>query len=302
MLYMQKDNDVAESLFDNEFLEKLEYLYLVSKKLLTGASRADRRSRKTGSGIEFADFREYVPGDDIRHIDWNLYARLGKLFLRLFEEEEDLYVYLLIDVSASMRLGTPNRLGYALRVAAALAYITLSNLDRVSLLTFSDQVLNRLPPHRGKNNIFKVLRFLENAPEGTTTSLEDSLRTFVHQNSRKGVAIVLTDFFDPKGYEQAFNVLRYYKHETYAIQLIDESEFQTELRGDVELIDHETGETIVTTLTPRLMQAYRDAFEEHCEQVEQFCLKNEITSFRAPIQIPFEDLILDIFRKRGFLS
>lgn len=293
---------MAESLFDSEFLEKLEYLYLVSKKLLSGQNRAERRTRKSGSGIEFADFREYVPGDDIRHIDWNLYARLGKLFLRLFEEEEDLYVYLLLDISPSMRLGANNRLDYARRVAAALAYITLSNLDRVSLITFSGKLDGRLPPHRGKNNIFKVLRFLETLPESQETNLEESLRTFVHQNTRRGVAIVLTDFYDEAGYQKAFNFLRYHKYEIYAIQLVDEAELQTELRGDIELIDHETGEALTTTLTPRLMQAYREAFEQFCEDIEQFCLKSEITLFRAPIQIPFEDLILDIFRKRGFLS
>lgn len=293
---------MAESLFDNEFLEKLEYLYLVSKKLLSGKSKAERRTRKSGSGIEFADFREYVPGDDIRHIDWNLYARLGKLFLRLFEEEEDLYVYLLLDISPSMTLGQPNRLDYGRRVAAALAYITLSNLDRVSLMTFSSKINGRLPPHRGKNNIFKVLRFLEMLPESEETNLEESLKTFVHQSSRRGVAIVLSDFYDRNGYQQALNYLRYYKYEIYAIQLVDESEFQTELRGDIELIDHETGEVLTTTMTPRLMQSYREAFDEFCAELEEFCLKSEMTLFRAPIQIPFEDLILDIFRKRGFLS
>lgn len=293
---------MSESLFDNEFIQKLEYLYLVSKKLLSGKVKAERRSRKIGSGIEFADYREYSEGDDIRHIDWNLYARLEKLFLRLFEEEEDLYVYFLLDTSGSMRMGSPSRLDYARRVAAALAYITLNNLDRVSLFTFSDTIKTRLQPHRGKNNIFKVLQFLDRLPTPSTTQTEDSFQTFVHQNKRRGVAVVISDFFDPHGYEQAFDVLRYHRHEIYAIHIFDETELESGLRGDVELIDRETGLHIETTLSPRLIEAYRQAFDEFCRDLEQFCLKREISLFRTSTKQPFEELILDIFRRGGFLQ
>lgn len=293
---------MSESLFDNEFIKKLEYLYLVSKKLLSGKSKAERRSRKIGSGIEFADYREYAPGDDIRHIDWSLYARLEKLFLRLFEEEEDLYVYILLDISPSMHMGTPSRLTYACRVAAALSYITLNNLDRISLFTFSDNLNTRLPPHRGKNNIFKVLQFLERIPDAEQTNTEESLKNFVHQNKRRGVAIVISDFFDPKGYENAFNFLRFHKYETFAIHLYDESELESAMRGDVELIDQETGQRLVTTLSPRMLKAYRDAFDEFCQDLEQFCLKREVSLFRTSTSQPFEELILDIFRQGGFLQ
>lgn len=292
---------MAKTLFDQDFLEKLEYLLLVSKKILSGQNRAERRSRKIGSGIEFADYREYMPGDDLRHIDWNLYARLQKLFLRLFEEEEDLYIYLLLDISPSMRLGEPSRLDYGLRVAAALSYIALSNLDRVSLYTFGEAIHSRLPPSRGKNNIIKVLRFLESIPDSKLTSTEDSLKSFIHQTTRRGVAVLISDLFDPKGYTQALNLLRYHKYETYVIHLYDERDLDTELRGDVELFDHETGETLVTTLTPKMMDAYRKAFDDFCKEIEQFCLKSEISLFRADVRIPFEDLVLNIFRRGGFL-
>lgn len=293
---------MSGSLFENEFLEKLEYLYLISKKLLSGQNRAERRSRKVGSGIEFADYREYMPGDDLRHIDWTLYARLEKLFLRLFEEEEDLYVYLLIDISPSMRMGSPNRMDYALRVAAALAYITLSNLDRVSLLTFGEKVEGRMPPSRGKPNIFKVLKFLERIPETKGTKMEDSLQAFVHQSKRRGIAVLISDFFDEEGYQQALNYLRYFRYDIFAIQLFDERELNPDVRGDVEIIDHETGESLTTTLSPRLIKAYQEAFEEFCGELESFCVKSEITLFRTSIQVPFEELVLDIFRRGGFLA
>lgn len=291
-----------ESLFSQEFLSKLEYLYLVIKKLLIGNAKAERRSRKIGSGIEFADYREYVPGDDPRHIDWTLYARLEKLFLRLFEEEEDLYVYVLVDISASMRMGSPSRLHYASKVAAALAYITLNNLDRVSVLTFGDKLIGRMPPNRGKKNIMKVLHFLSTLPEAKLTDTKTSLRTFVHQTKRRGVAIVISDFYDEAGYVQAMNYLRYHKYDIYAIQLYDEKELEPSLRGDVELVDHETGQILPATLSPRLVKAYREAFEQFCTDLEEYCRKSEISLFRTSVQVPFEDLILDIFRRRGFLK
>src|SRR5215468_8696574 len=138
-------------LFDEGFLKKLEYLAIVSRKVFAGRLRAERRSRKTGAGIEFADHRDYAPGDDIRYLDWNIYGRMDKLLLRLFEEEEDLHVYLLLDASASMRTGRPPKLEYPKKVTAALSYVALANLDRVSILPFGgDEAREPLPPARGK--------------------------------------------------------------------------------------------------------------------------------------------------------
>lgn len=163
---MAKGNAAGErpsgdgELFDEGFLKKLEYLHIVSRKLFTGRTRAERRSRKVGSGIEFADHRDYAPGDDFRYLDWNIYGRMGKLLLRLFEEEEDLHIYFLLDISDSMAMGAPSKVHYGMRVAAALCYVGLANLDRVSVTTFADGLRDRLPPARGKGRIFKVLDFL----------------------------------------------------------------------------------------------------------------------------------------------
>src|SRR6266498_3983375 len=143
--------------FDEQFLKKLEYLYVVAKKVFVGRLRAERRSRKTGSGVEFADHRNYAAGDDLRYLDWSVYGRLDKLLLRLFEEEEDLHIYLLIDASTSMREN--GKLDYAAAVCAALAYVGLAKLDRVSIVPFGGAERDRLPPSRGKGNIFKVFRF-----------------------------------------------------------------------------------------------------------------------------------------------
>lgn len=132
--------------------------------------------------------------------------------------------------------------------------------------------------------------------------MEDSLQAFVHQSKRRGIAVLLSDFYDEKGYRQALDYLRYFRYDIFAIQLFDERELNPDVRGDVELIDHETGERLTTTLSPRLIKAYQEAFEQYCQELEQYCLQSEITLFRTSIQVPFEDLVLDIFRRGGFLA
>jgi len=139
------------TLFDDEFLKKLEYLNIISKRLFAGQLRAERRTRKRGTGLEFADYRAYVAGDDFRHLDWKAYLRLNRLILKLFEEEEDLPIYFFVDSSQSMSYGDPSKLDYSRRVAAALCYIGLANLDRVNVISFAEGVKAELPPQQGKN-------------------------------------------------------------------------------------------------------------------------------------------------------
>src|SRR5213078_694952 len=171
------------ALFDDRFLKTLEHLHMVSRKVFAGNLRAERRTRKVGSGIEFADHRTYARGDDFRYIDWNLYGRLDKLLLRLFEEEEDLHIYILIDVSDSMAIGAPlPKLHYAMQLGAALTYVGLANLDRVAIIPFSGKVIDRLPPARGKNRIFRVFEFLRTCEIGGQTDLAECMKTFVAQN------------------------------------------------------------------------------------------------------------------------
>jgi len=288
-------------LFDEGFLKKLEYLYIVSKKVFSGRTRAERRTRKVGSGIEFADYRDYVPGDDFRYLDWNIYGRMDKLLLRLFEEEEDLSVYLMLDISDSMLMGTPPKMHYAMQTAAALCYVGLANLDRVSIVTFADGLKDRLPPARGKGRIFKAFDFLRAVTPGGRTQLSASLRSFVHQNKRRGLAVLISDFYDHEGYEDAVNMLRYNRFEPFAIQVIDPAEMRPRLRGDLQLIDCETGEIREITVSPALLQAYVREHERYCEELAEFCTTKQVPLFRAETSIPFDELVLKIFRKGGFL-
>jgi len=293
---------VGEPLFDDEFLKKLEYLFLISKKVFAGKLRANRKTKIVGSGIEFADYRDYTPGDDLRYLDWSLLARTERMLIRLFEEEEDLFVYFLVDASESMRIGRGAKSRYAKRLAAALSYIALRNMDRVSVVPFADKLLDRLPPARGRGQIFKVLRFLERSyDDGQRTDLKTCLRKFVAQNKRRGMAVVVSDFYDLEGVQDAINILRYQKFEPLICHVYDENDLEPALFGDLDLTDCETGERLSVTVTRELLDEYRAAHEALLEEVEQFCRSKSVLYFRAPVQVPFEELILHVFRAGGFL-
>lgn len=294
--------DDRSGLFDDRFLKTLEHLHMVSRKVFSGALRAERRTRKVGSGIEFADHRTYARGDDFRYIDWNLYGRLDKLLLRLFEEEEDLYIYILVDVSDSMSIGTPlPKLHYAMQVGAALSYVGLANLDRVAIIPFADRLIDRLPPSRGKNRIFRVFEFLRQCELGGQTQLAECMKTFVAQNKRRGLAVLVSDFYDPVGFEQGLNTLRYNKFEPFVLQVYDQREADPQLHGDLALVDCETGDTREVTVSKSLLEAYQREHEKYCKELEGYCTRYAMPFFRTHTTIPFDQLVLKIFRSGGFL-
>jgi uncharacterized protein (DUF58 family) len=298
------DPKVADrsGLFDEKFLATLEHLHMVSRKVFSGNLRAERRTRKVGSGIEFADHRTYARGDDFRYIDWNLYGRLDKLLLRLFEEEEDLYIYILVDCSSSMAIGNPlPKMHYAMQVGAALTYVGLANLDRVAILPFADRLLGRMPPARGKNRIFRVFEFLRHCDIGGQTDLAECMKTFVSQNKRRGLAVVISDFYDPQGFEQGINTLRYNKFEPFVLQVYDLREASPHLHGDLALVDCETGDVKEVTVSRSLLEAYKREHEKYCAELESFCTKRAMPFFRTHTSIPFDQLVLKIFRSGGFL-
>lgn len=288
-------------LFDEGFMAKLEYLDIVAKKAFLGAMRGERRSKKLGAGLEFADHRRYSPGDDFKNIDWNVYARMGRLLIRMYEEEEDLYVYVIIDTSKSMALGDSLKFDYGRKLAAALSYITLSNMDRASILPFDTALNSGMRPTRGKAQIFRVFEMLSGLKADGQTNLHEACRSFVHQTKRRGLVVVISDFYDPEGYEAGLNLLRYHKFEPFVIHLTDERELNPKLRGDVMLVDCETGSERAVTLTPRVLAKYRKAYDEWCLELDTFSKKRGLAYFRTPIQVPFDDLMLRIFRAGGFL-
>jgi uncharacterized protein (DUF58 family) len=282
------DDDV----FDDEFQRKLEYLALVSRRVFAGRLRAERRTKKSGNGVEFADHRDYQPGDDFRSLDWNAYQRFDRLLVRLYEEEEDLAIYFILDTSASMAFGERARkLAYAKKIVAALAYVGLANLDRVSIVTTSDRVLERMPETRGKARIFKAFRFLKEVQAEGVTDLADAMKTFVAQNKRRGLAVLVSDLYDPAGFEKGINVLRYNKFDPFVVHVI----------GDVLVYDCETGAEREVTVTSRVLDRFAEAHARYLADIERFCATHQVPYVAARVDVAFDELILRVFRRGGFL-
>ncbi|PRP92641.1 hypothetical protein ENSA5_48230 [Enhygromyxa salina] len=301
----QKTKQVDRSdLFDEEFLRQLELLQVIARRLIRGRQRAERKTRKVGSGLEFADHREYSPGDDIRNVDWGVYARLGQTLVRLFEEDEDLPLRLVVDVSDSMLTKDGQKLIYAQKIAAALAYVGLAGLDRVGLTAFSAKVHETIPAIRGKGRIFRVFEFLKNTQIGGPTDIYGGCKRVAAQSSQPGVTVVLSDFYDLEGAFDGLNMLRFRKHEVVAIQVLDPIEanpVDTGLRGDVTLVDVEGDDTRDVTLSASLLESYAEAHERFCTHLANKCRSRGMPFFSASIDEPFDDLVLRIFRLGGVL-
>jgi uncharacterized protein (DUF58 family) len=290
-----------DDLFDDDFQRKLEYLALVSRRVFAGRLRAERRTKKSGSGVEFADHREYQPGDDFRSLDWNVYQRLERLLVRLYEEEEDLAIYLVLDTSRSMAFGGGDKLRYAKKVVAALAYVGLANLDRVSISTTSDRIMARMPETRGKARIFKVFRFLREVGADGATDLGEALKTFVAQNKRRGLVVLVSDLYDPNGFEKGINVLRYNKFDAFVVHVTDPRDAKPKLSGDVLLYDCETGDEREVTVTAGVLTGFAGAYAKYLTEVGSFCASRQVPYVTASVEVPFDQLVLRVFRRGGFL-
>ncbi len=282
-----------------EFLRRLERLARVARKTLRGLGRGERRSRRHGGTIEFADYRGYTPGDDTRQIDWYAYARLEELYLRLYVQEQDLTLHLLLDQSASMGAGDPPKLAYARRAAVALAYVALAAGDRVSVRPFRGA--ERGPvfgPQRGRPSLARLLRFLSQdaAPEGRT-SLGGAARAFVARKPASGVVIVISDLLDPDGYAESLERLRYSGFEVHVLHLVAPDEAEPQVGQDFDLEDAETGDVVTVAMTQRAVRRYREAFRGFVQEVSSFCRKHEIGYTLVRTDLPLEELILETLRR-----
>ena len=296
-------NDVTQrttELLDPDFLRKIERLVLVARKVFAGRLHGERRSSKRGSSVEFADYRDYTHGDDFRRVDWNVYARLERLFLKLFVEEEDLYVCLAIDASKSMDFGSPTKLLYAKRIAAALSYIALCNLDRVSVSVFSDGQAGVMRPARGKQSVSALFDYLQSVSPGKETKLSDSLTDLSLKCSNRGLAVVVSDFLD-EDYQRGLLSLLSRGFELVVFHLLDTEEVNPSIVGDLMLIDSEDGRKREVTITQSLLRRYRSAVQRHRSEVESFCTSHGAGYIFVANDTPFEDLILNYLRRRGAL-
>ena len=292
----------APPLLDPQFLARLEQLELVSRKIFLGLMKGERRSKRKGQSVEFADYRNYVKGDDLRFLDWNLYARLDRLFIRLFMEEEDLHLYVLVDNSLSMDFGNPTKLHYAKQVAAALAFVGLVNMDRVALEAFNDRLTQSMPAARGRRSLWRVLDFLNKIEPAGPSNMKESLRTFSLKSSGKGVVILLSDFMDKAGYEDALRYLIARQYDIYLIHVLSHEEIEPDLMGDLKLIDVEDFDEAEVTVGGPLIKKYKQNLASYRAGLQDFCLKRGVTYLFTSNQVPFDRLVLTYLRQRGLVK
>jgi uncharacterized protein (DUF58 family) len=200
-----------------------------------------------------------------------------------------------------MHFGGRKKFDQARRLCAALAYVGLANLDRVTLVALSDRVVSRMPPTRGKGRIFKVFEFLSALEPGGPTDLGEALATFVAQHKRRGLAVLVSDLYDPKGFESGINVLRFNKFEPYVLNVFDSRDGHPDLKGDLRVYDCESGEEREVTVTPALLRRMNQALVDYRQEIERFCTSRQVPYFAADADAPFEELVLELFRRGGFL-
>jgi uncharacterized protein (DUF58 family) len=288
-------------LLDPDFLHKLEQLELVSRKIFVGRMKGERKSKRRGSSVEFADHRNYAVGDDLRHIDWNVYGRLDKLFLKLFLEEEDLHVYTLLDSSLSMDFGDPTKLHYGKQVAAALAFIGLVNHDRVILDTYSTGLAVGIPSVRGRSQMWRVVQYLNELEASGSSNLTAAARSFAIKHTGKGVVVVISDFLDKHGYEEALRYLLARNLDIYVIHVLSREEVEPELVGDLRLVDAEDDDVAEITISAPLLRRYKDNLNAFVGGLKDWCIKRGITYIFTTNQNPFDKLILNYLRERGLV-
>ncbi len=291
-----------EPLLTPEFISQLERLKLMSKKVFLGRLKGERRSRKRGVSIEFADYRDYAKGDDLRFLDWNIYGRLNRLFTKLFHEEEDLSIYLLVDASGSMNTGDPSKFLFARRMAAALAHIGLVGLDRVAIGAAGGDDFYWHRPQRGRGQLPKVIRFLETLPGVGSTQLEAAAKQLAIRQSRGGIAVLLSDLFDPEGYADALKTLLQGGNDVFVIHVLSPQERRPELMGALRLMDVETDERVELSVTPELVDSYRKRLLAFCTEAEGECTKRGAHYLQAVSDDDVGRVIADSLKRMGMIT
>ncbi|MEM8738398.1 MAG: DUF58 domain-containing protein [Planctomycetota bacterium] len=302
-----------DTLLTPEFMRQLDRLDVRSRKMLRGTVQGERRSKKRGASVEFADYRNYVVGDDLRRIDWNLYARLDKLFLRLFMEEEDLSVSLVLDTTASMNYGEPNKLIYAKQMVAALGYIALTHYNRLNLYSFTDAVAGTATGLRGRRPIPRMVDWLnqQQAPPPATAgsssqgNLAAVCKNLAMLNQRPGVVVLVSDFFDKGDLAAALRYLAGDRYDAYAIQLLSPQEVDPAkggVVGDLKLTDLEDGDLAEVSVSKALLEKYQANLQAYCHHVRDVCVKRGLSYMTATTDVAVELVVLKYLRERGLLG
>src|SRR5688500_2831960 len=263
------------SLLSPQLLAQLERLELVTRKVFRGRMKGERRSKRKGQSVEFADFRQYVPGDDLRFIDWNLFARMERLYLKLFLEEEDLHFYALIDTSGSMDFGEPTKLQFAKQLAASLGFIGLCRADRVKIETLGTSNRKPRPALRGRSSLWRMVELLEGIESGENVSVVEGVKNFCLRNSGKGMLVLSSDLIDKSGYEQSWRFLVAQQMDVYVLHVLCLEELDPEVKGDLKLIDCEDDDVAEVTISRPLLDKYKRTLAAFVDGAREFCTRRD---------------------------
>ncbi|MBQ7815140.1 MAG: DUF58 domain-containing protein [Thermoguttaceae bacterium] len=288
-------------MFDSQTLKKFEFLSIVSNKTFVGTRSGACRNAKLGGGLEFVDYRDYAYGDDLRNLDWNVYARFEVPLIKRFEEEGDLRVYLFLDCSKSMGdTASSDKFVYAKKVIAALAYISLARSNTVTIVPFAAKAGRFFPPARGKDRFLTVARFLEKLePIDAQTDITSSVKDALAKIKEPGMAIVVSDFFDKNGLTAALEQFIARRFEPLALQIYEPWEADPKLRGDFVFTDAESGATKELTVDAGVLKRYKERFRRFVDSNRQNCVKRGARFYETSTAAPFESFLLNVTRDNG---
>jgi len=263
--------------------------------------KGERRSRRKGQSVEFADFRSYVHGDDLRFIDWNSFARLDKLFLKLFLEEEDLHFYALIDASGSMEFGDPTKFFYAKQIAASLGFIGLCRADRVKIEALGHSNTHSGPVLRGRRSLWRMLEYMDSIEPGSNIPLANGVKEFCLRNSGKGIVVLISDLMDKTGYDEALRYLMAQNMDIYVIHVLSPEELDPDVKGDIKLVDCEDADIAEITVSRPLLDRYKRTLAAFIESARDFCNRRGISYLMTSTDNPVEQLVSNYLRRRGLV-
>ncbi|MGN6135489.1 MAG: DUF58 domain-containing protein [Aureliella sp.] len=297
---MAKTSAATSQLLPPELLARLERLELVSRKVFRGRLKGERKSRRKGQSVEFADFRGYVPGDDLRFVDWNLYARLDRLFLKLFLEEEDLHVYFLVDASPSMDFGEPTKFYFAKQIAAALAFVGMCRGDRVKI-EFLGAENSASPVLRGRSQLWRMLDFIDSVEPDQLFTLSEGIKRFCLRNTGRGIVVLLSDLMDKNGYESALRMLVGRQMDIFVMHVLSPAEMDPDLQGDLKLIDCEDSDEAEVSVSSQLIKKYKATLAAFVDQTRRFCSQRGLTYMLTRSDQGADQLVSQYLRERGLV-
>jgi len=290
-------NPEPETFFDIDFLRKLERLHLVAKRLSWAGAKGEHAVSRKGFSLEFSDYRRYQRGDDLRYVDWNVYRRLDRLLLKVFTAEEEMNIYLLVDTSRSMAEGAPVKLDYAKKIAAALGYIGLKNLDRVGGAAFDSSLHQPFRLGRGRKQILSMFSFLNKLSCSGETHLGAAIHSFTNLFPQPGFVVIVSDLFDPAGWRRALEELTAKRYQLLVIHVVDEQELQPKARGDVALADVEGGRERKFFLDDEMLRRFEMELASYFKEIETVCASRRIDYLRTSTQVPFDEFVLQTLRQ-----